>query len=418
MPAALIVGAFGQDNPGDEALLASSIAAVQAQPGWDPVVVTSRPDETAELHQVEALDASATVAASGAVRADALVVGGGTVFKELHGSTGRAPGALLRRATALAGIFHARRRPVALIGVGAAPIDHPGNRRLARALAHRSDLLVLRDAESAHVLTGMGVTGPLRVGADLAWIAGAGRSEEELTGLTGPPTPDASLAGAADGDGADRVIDLRTPERAHPDAPRPAGPLASEAPLGVAVSHLAGDDAFLDRLAAALRGVARSGVPVELEPWQGSPRLGPDAVVAHRLQRHIGDGAVVVPPPDDLGEATERMARRCAVVAMRFHATVAAAEAGTPFVAVTHEPKLEALARRAEQPTIGLSDGRGEMAASIYDAVLGAPPSPEMVVLERQRARATIDLLGLVLTGAGQPRGLSHLDLVPEPTPA
>lgn len=375
MPAALIVGAFGQDNPGDEALLASSIEAVRTRPGWEPVVATRRPDETAELHDVATLEATATATGAAAARADALVVGGGTVFKELHPSSGRAPGALLRRATALAGILHARRRPVALLGVGAAPIDGLANRRLARALAHRADLLVLRDADSAEVLAGMGVQTPLRVGADLAWV-------------TSTPPMDAKPEGHDGG------------------------------PLGVAVSHLAGDDGFIDRLAGALREVVAGGTPIELEPWQGSPRLGGDARLAAHLQDEIGPGATIVPPPEDLAEATERMANRCAAVAMRFHATVAAAEAGTPFVAVAHEPKLAAMARRTDQPTINLDDPLAAMTTSIDQAVGGAPPSHDAVRREHRRADAMVDLLGLVLTGEGEPAGLADLDLVPDPIPA
>src|SRR3546814_11159643 len=46
MPAALIVGAFGQDNPGDEALLAAAVYAVRAQDGWDPIAVAARPERS------------------------------------------------------------------------------------------------------------------------------------------------------------------------------------------------------------------------------------------------------------------------------------------------------------------------------------------------------------------------------------
>lgn len=377
MPAALIVGAFGQDNPGDEALLAASIDAVRLRPGWEPVVATNRPEEAAAIHDVAAIEASPTTTATAAVRTDALVVGGGTVFKELHPATGRAPGALLRRATALAGIFHARRRPVALLGVGAAPIEGLANQRLARALAHRADLLVLRDDDSAGVLAAMGVQTPLRVGADLAWMT------------------------------CDAPAEVPPPERQ-----------ACDGPLGVAVSHLAGDDDFIGRLGQALREVAADGTPIELEPWQGSPRLGADARLARHLQAEIGPAASVVAPPEDLADATDRMTGRCAAVAMRFHATVAAAEAGTPFVAVTHEPKLAALARRTDQPTIDLEDPVAAMTSSIEQAVGGEPPSDDAVRREHRRARAMVDLLGLVLTGESEATTLLDLDLVPDPVPA
>jgi polysaccharide pyruvyl transferase WcaK-like protein len=373
MPTALIVGAFGQGNPGDEALLASAVAAVRARAGWEPLVATAQPGSTSDRLDVATIEATPTATSSAAVRADALVVGGGTVFKELPPSSGRPPGSLLRRGVALTGIFHARRRPVALIGVGASQVRHPANRRLVRSLAHRADLLVLRDPDSAELLADIGVPVPLRVGADLSWLTSSA------------------------------------------PAPRQARAMA---PLGVAVSHLAGDVGFFDRLTAALAQVVRAGRPVELEPWQGSPMLGEDAQIAGRLGRALAHGVTVVAPPEDLAEATDRMADRSAVVAMRFHAAVAAADAGTPFVAVAHEPKLAAIARRVGQPTIDVSDPAPVMAASIERALLGTPPAPHAVAEERRRAEATADLLGLVLSGEGDVSSLSDLDLVPEPMPA
>lgn len=375
MPIALIVGAFGQDNPGDEALLASTVQAVRARPGWEPLVATARPADTERLLDVATLPATPGATLRAAARADALVVGGGTVFKELHPSSGRPAGGLLRRAAALTSAFHARRRPVALIGVGAAPIGHPTHRQLARSIARHADLLVLRDAESAEVLVGMGVPSPLRVGADLSWLAAT------------PP--------------------------ARCDEPTPGA-----APISLAVSHLAGGDDLIDRIVVGLRPVVEAGRCVAVEPWQGSPRLGADGRIAVRVARSLGVGARVVPPPRDLADATQRAAGRAAVVAMRFHAAVAAAEAGTPFVAVAHEPKLVAIARATGQPTIAVDDPAHAIAAAVTQALLGTPPSSEAIAEQHRRAEATADLLGIVLCGEGDAGRLAHLDLVPEPVPA
>jgi polysaccharide pyruvyl transferase WcaK-like protein len=373
MPIALIVGAFGQDNPGDEALLEASVLAVRGRPGWEPLVATARPAVTAAQLDVATLPATAAATMVAGARADALVVGGGTVFKELHVSSGRQPGALLRRAVGLTRAFAARRRPVAMIGVGAAEILHPANRQMARSIARSAALLVLRDAESAGLLVGMGVPGPLRVGADLAWLA---------------------------------------------SAPPESKPGLDVAPIGVAVSHLAGDEGLIDRLVHALRPIVQAGRTVELEPWQGSPRLGPDGRIAVHIARELGDGATVVPPPADLAEAIQRMAGRSALVAMRFHAAVAAAEAGTPFAAVAHEPKLAAIAARTGQATIEVDDPAPIITAILELTMVGPPPDAAAVAEEHRRAEATADLLGLVLSGDGNAGSLAHLDLVPEPLPA
>ncbi len=372
MPVALIVGAFGQDNPGDEALLDAAVAAVRARPGWDAVVATARPDETSARLDVAAVPSGDAQTAWAAARADALVVGGGTLFKELHPASGRRPGALLRRAVAVTSSFRARGRPVALLGVGAAPIRHAAHRGLARSLAKRADLLVLRDEDSARLLTAMGVPGPLRVGADLAWLATSAQA---------------------------------------------AAPPRTLAPVAIAVSHLAEGAGLPERLAEGVGPLARAGHPVEVEPWQGSPRLGADARLARRIAEAIGRAATVVPPPDDLGAAVARMAARSAVLVLRFHAALAAACAGTPFVALAHEPKLSAVARRTDQLSIGADASPAAVAEGLQRALLGPGPSPAAVEAEVQRARATADLLGLVLDGGGGVQGLEHLALVPEPVP-
>ena len=374
MPVALIVGAFGQDNPGDEALLDAAVHAVRACDGWEPLVVTARPQATAARLDLETVPGTGPAALRAASRADALVVGGGTVFKELHPASGRPAGALLRRAVALTGAVNARRRPVALVGVGAAEISRSANRRLARSLARRADLLILRDAESADLLARMGVQAPLRVGADLSW-------------LTVPP--------------------------ALPDRPDRA-----TAPVGVAVSHLAGGDRLVDALTAALRPLVSAGRPIEIEPWQGSPRLGADGQIAARMASALGCGASVVGPPQDLDDAAARTARRAAVVAMRFHAAVVAASTGTPFAAVAHEPKLAAIAARTGQPTISVETDADTACLAIEHALLGPGPSTTAVADERRRAEATADLLGILLSGHGDAGRLVHLDLVPEPVPA
>jgi polysaccharide pyruvyl transferase WcaK-like protein len=376
MPAALIVGAFGQDNPGDEALLDATTRAVRGFDGWSAVVASARPTQTSARLDVDTVPANPAATARAAARADALVVGGGTVFKELHSSTGRRPGALLRNALALAGAVRARRRPVALVGVGAAPIASPGTRALGRALAKSCDLLVLRDEESAALLADDGAPAPLRVGSDLAWL-----------GIHDPGAPPS----ARPRDGAARRV-------------------------SVAVSHLSGSDMTDRWLADGLAAAADDGVAIELEPWQGSARLGADALLAAATARALPD-AIVLEPPADLSVAVDRSRARQAVVALRFHAAVAAAAAGTPFVAVAHEPKLAAIARRFDQPAVRPDDAPRALTSALAAALDGQPPAASTVAHERERARASVDLLGYVLTGEGDPSRLAALDLVPAPQP-
>ena len=155
MPAALLAGAFGQQNLGDDALLE---AFVRGLPDWDLTVTTADPEAAVRLgcKPVAAREPRA-VAATPAGRADAVVVGGGTVLKTLHGSADRRPHALLVNAALLTAASSARHRPVAMVGVGAGHLTDRRARALARFVVGHADLLVLRDEESAGELIAAGV---------------------------------------------------------------------------------------------------------------------------------------------------------------------------------------------------------------------------------------------------------------------
>jgi polysaccharide pyruvyl transferase WcaK-like protein len=278
------------------------------------------------------------------------VFAGGTIFKRLHPACGRRPLALLAQAAALAVAVKARRRPLALVGVGAGDLDGQIARRLARVIVRAADLLILRDDESAARLAAAGAPAPVRVGADPAWTVA-------------PPGP-------------------RRGGRAH-------------GPVVVALSHLAGGDDLADRLALALAPVVRAGVPVALQPWD---RAGGDGALAHAVAARL-EPVVVLPPPADLAAACSGFEDARLVVGLRFHSLIAAAAAGTPFVAFVHEPKLAAAARRLGQPRVSADAPPGALTAAVL-AALGSPAAaPDAVRRERERAEGGFRLLRVLLAG-------------------
>src|SRR5689334_15401630 len=154
MPSAVLAGAFGQRNPGDDALLK---AFANALDGWELTATAAFGAPESALAGCEPVRSDDAVAVARAVaRADAVVFAGGTVFKALGPQCGRPPLSLLRRALAVATAVSAIGRPLAMVGVGAGALPTPGARALARQLVNRADLLVLRDDESAEVLTAAG----------------------------------------------------------------------------------------------------------------------------------------------------------------------------------------------------------------------------------------------------------------------
>jgi polysaccharide pyruvyl transferase WcaK-like protein len=240
-----------------------------------------------------------------------------------------------------------------------------------RRLIRSADLLVLRDEESASVLAGLGAPTPFRIGADPAWTL-----VEQQPDLREP---------------GDRII--------------------------VALSTEAGDGELADELAAALVPLLAQGLQVALQPWQvGGPVRPDDLDMARALAARLGGTTDILLPPADLGEAIETFAEARLVVGLRFHALVAAAAAGRPFVAYAHEPKLAAAARRFGQPSVLPADGGDALAAVLLSAANNpAPPLLSAVRGEVARAEESMRLLRLVLSDgrAGEPESIGTLPLVP-----
>lgn len=351
MSRVLLCGAFGQDNPGDDALLDAFVhslaphdvmVATPVPPVGDMCTVSPRP-----LAIADALRSS-----------DAVVIAGGTVFKSLHPSVPRHHLGLLARARALLAGAHARGIPFALVGVGAGSLRSPIAKRLAGSVVANADLVVLRDEESAAVLRAAGTPGPFRIGADPAWTI-----------------PD--------------LVD-RTPV-----SPGPTSPVV------VALSHLAGDD--LTRLAAQVSPIvttlAASGVDVHLQPWQAHE--GPD----HDLARMIAGAAPpsrhvrIVDRPASIVDAARRYGDARALVGLRHHGLVAAGAAGRPFLALSHEPKLAGLARRLGQQWVPPHAPTAVLQASARTLLDQPAPSADSINHEVATAGQAMDLLRVVVAG-------------------
>lgn len=364
----VLAGPFGQSNPGDEALLR---AFVEALPGRRLVATSSDPVGTEAVHGIAAMDRADERAIARAIAgAEGVVFAGGTVFKTLHPSSARRPLELLASGMAVALATRALGVPLALVGVGAGAIEGRRARSLARGIVRCADLLILRDEESAGVLAAAGAPTPFRVGADAAW-----------TTLEAPAAPSAA---------GDAVI--------------------------VALSCHAGGPGLAERLVHVLAPVARAGLRVRLQPWQALDGVHDDLGLARGVAARLAGDVEIVPPPADLADARDLFAGARLVVALRFHALLAAAAAGVPAAVFAHEPKLAGLGRRLEQGVIAPAGSADAAAAAVLAALDRPPPSPEAIARERSRALDGMALLRVVLSGgrSEEAAGLDGLELAPE----
>ncbi|MGH9006508.1 MAG: polysaccharide pyruvyl transferase family protein [Acidimicrobiales bacterium] len=312
------------------------------------------------------------------MRADAVIVGGGTVFKMLDRSTGRRPHSLLANASALVGSASLLGRPVAMVGVGAGRIEGAAATALTKFLVRRSDLLILRDEESAEKLSAAGAAGPFRVGADPAWT------------LLGPPE-------AAGPSRAPRVLVVPSRE---------------------AAARVGGPGRLLRLLAATIERLRANGLEVALQPWQlDADGIDDDRAIVEDLCGRLGIPDAVMPAPGSLPDAVESIRGFGAVLCLRFHSLVASAAAGTPAVAVAHEPKLAGLARRLGQRAVPPDVSPEELTRALIEGIDAPGPAPAIVKEEIDRAEEGFRLLRIFLAGGtDESDRLGALPLVSWPT--
>jgi polysaccharide pyruvyl transferase WcaK-like protein len=351
MATVTLVGAFGQGNPGDEALCA---AFREQLLDHELIVVSGDPSDTARRHRVRAVPNGALSTARTALAGDALVIGGGTIFKSLHRSTGRRPGSLLRNTMALVAGARSRGTKVAMIGVGADDLRGRQAQAIARWLVRHVDLLVLRDEESAAVLGAAGAPAPFWIGADPAWTLAGGLARVE------------SFPGR-------------------------------EPTITVALSHLAGDGALARNLAAALVPFTASH-SIRLQPWQVGAG-GRDLELAEAMRELMGPDVKVLDAPESFAAAVASLVGDDLVVGLRFHALVAAGMAGTRFVAVAHEPKLAGIARRLGQVSFPVHATSEVLHGAISHALDHEPVHADAVAAEVAEAERAFGLLRLLLSG-------------------
>ena len=297
-PRIAALGYYGFGNLGDEAVLAGIRHGLSEMiPQHKLLVLTADESETRRLHP-----GTATAnrwnwrAAAGALRGTDLFVFGG--------------GSLLQDATSvqsvvwyglMALIARRRARRVLWWAQGVGPLRSGLARRIVATIANQADALTVRDKPSAQLLKDIGVRGSIECVADPAFALLPANPEGPTHSLTLAPRPwkDNRLVSVfADGGGPDAVF----------------GP-ATAARMAVLPMHLPGDADFSKQL------VGFGGVPVF--DW--------------RERGWTPQGALGLVAGSDL------------VVAMRLHALIFAARCAVPFVALSYDPKVDALAAAAGQ---------------------------------------------------------------------
>ena len=273
---------------------------------------------------------------------DVVVVAGGNAFDGGRPLRATAPAVRTAQLVALA---RACRRPVALVGVGADRIEGRVARALARFVVRRADLLVVRDEPSAAALDRAGAVLPVRVAADPVWCA-----------------------------------------------LRPSGASVARDGLVVVVDTAAVSMPLLAELSTAL--AMMPSIRVNVQPWRST-----DVESAALLVDMLPAPVELLPPVRTLDAAMRTFAALDVVVSMHEHATMVAAAAGTPSVALGPSRSLAALAGRLGHDLVDRPIGARRL-ADVLERARGRGNRWRRSATSRHWPRARWRCLGCWWTGA------------------
>lgn len=334
---ALICGAYGLGNSGDDAILQAILQQVRTLvPNEDITVLSRNPKETAAAHGVRALHMFNVPGFLRTARRTALYINGG--------------GNLIQDVTSRRSLWYylytlraAKRKgcKVLMYGCGIGPIVHDKNLALTcRTLNENVDVITLRDPDSQRDLEQIGVTKPEIV-------------------LTADPA--LCLPRASDGE-IDAVLQqagIPTDGRYLCFALRQWKGFGDKAPLFAAAA----------RYAYETYGLTPVFLSVENRLDPAANRLAAEGLdIPHY---HLDN-------PGPVNTIIGLLARMEGVVSMRLHALIFAAGQGTPLAGVVYDPKVSAFLRYIGQDVFAELDTLTEQElCAMIDQLAARRSSPE-----------------------------------------
>ncbi len=307
---AVICGAYGQDNAGDEAVLRAIIGELRTiDPDLPLWVMTRKPKEVKKQYRAGAVY---TFNVPGFCRRMAksrlYVNGGGSLVQDVSSRR-----SLLFYLFTLSAAKRLGCR-VMMYGCGIGPVNSSsGQKQTAKVINHSVDAITLRDRGSLDTLKKLGVSRPEIVLA----------ADPALTLPAAPPeTADALLAAAGLDPEHQRYLGITV---------RPWQGLEDKAPAFAAAADFAWEEL---------------GLTTVFVPIVGDM----DTAAAKIVAAHIQKAPYAVLPPCPRTEDTIALfARMEVMLSMRLHALIFAAGHGVPLVGAVYDPKVSAFLDELEQ---------------------------------------------------------------------
>jgi len=375
MKRVLLGGYFGFGNVGDEAILAATLDGLRARlPDAQFSVLSGDPEQTRRAYGVAAANRRRLREVWRELRrADVFVLGGGSLVQDVTSRLSPAYYLGLLSLARLAGT------PYTIHAQGVGPLNRGLYRSWTGRAFRKARLVTVRDAESARVLSHLGLTHPEpQVTADPAFCLGpaaAGGCGE------GEPAAPGSVQALAE-------VLLQV------------GELAGRGPLiGVALRCFPGCERVPQLVAEALISLTEdSGGAVVVLPFLRPDDLEPASEVTVRLTEAGRPAKVVGADATSPAAWAALVARLDLLVAMRLHALVFAVANQVPAVALSYDPKVDAIAADASLPMLPVElASTGDLLnlcrLTLAGAQSAAPVRAEAAERLRRRAADGLDRL-------------------------
>lgn len=336
-----ISGYYGFKNSGDEAVLKSILAALEAEGEAqgvriEPVVLSIDPAQTAAMHGVEAAHRMQPGELFRTLRGcDALISGGGSLLQDATSAK------TIPYYTGVIRLAQLLGKPTYIYAQGIGPVQRGWLHPLIRGAMNRSRYISVRDAESAALLARIGVARE--------------RIEVVPDPVMGMPLPAEAEAGgdayAAGGAGT------AAPERAAEGGRVPV--------VGVSLRRWRKDRADLGRAAAALDALARRrAVRLRFLPFHtpdaAAASWDDDAAAAREVMERLGAEAAaaaeIAAPGDDPQQMLREVDRCDMIFGMRLHALIYAANRRVPMIGLSYDPKIDHFLARLGLAPIGTTE--------------------------------------------------------------
>lgn len=309
MKTVVISGYYGYDNTGDEALLASITASLKAMvPSLRIIVLSAKPEKTAQVYGVEAVNRLNLLEVIGALRkADLLISGGGSLLQDV---TGMLTIPYYLGIVLLSKILGKR---VMFYAQGIGPVKGILGKMLIRLIGNKVDFITLRDSESADLLKRLGVKRP----------------PVEVT--------------------ADPVFSTEiTVKKLKENIPGYETIFNGEPVVGIFIREWQGIQAYKKAVAGLADFLIEEGKRVVFIPMQYPSDIGP----AIEIKTLMKNEPLIIKQGYAFEQLIGLVQPMELVVGMRLHALIIAAVCGVPMVGLGYDPKVSDFLNEIRQPVL------------------------------------------------------------------